>query len=301
MADEAEVVAEEVETPAEAPVSDPGSFEPEIKKDPVVDENPTDTPEVADAGEQDAEAADEPAKIDPRLLEKAAQYGWNESDLQGIDPDKLERMILRAEVARLTPPPEKKAEPQKTPPFELKFPDEFDPAAKEVIEKINGHYSAQVEKLNSELTQVLAYVNHQQMQQLDDRISGLFTELGEDYGDVFGKGKMAEVARTPAGEKRSEVLRHMDILERGYAARGEKLPNEKELFKAAVSMVSPVDVKKAASRELNSKLTAAKKNLFVRPKNRSKNETPLGYEKAVGSVAAILEKHRAGETPDKFE
>ncbi len=301
MAEEAEVA--EVETPEQAAPADPGDFAPEPVKqeNKGVENTPPASPEEPEAGEQEPEVGVDEPKLSPVLLEKAQSYGWDEDSLKGIDPTQLERLILRAEVARLTPAPEKKAEAPKVEEFKLEFPEEFDPAAKEAIEKLHGHYSKTVQGLTEKLDSALRYVEHQQLQALDERLSGLFEGLGEEYQEAFGKGKMAEVTDTPAGKKRVEVLKHMDILERGYTSRGEKLPSEKELFRAAVALVSPVDVKKAASRELSQKLKDGKKNLFVRPKNREKSDTPHGYDKAVASVTAKLEALRQTETPAKFE
>lgn len=300
-----EAVATESVEQAETPAPEVAEQE-QIQESPFAegaDDNvPAPEPEATDAGQADQQPDDDKKQaaqpvFSAELLQRARSLGYAESEVRELfaSPEAADRALTRLE-AKFGKAEEKKEEAQPEQAkdeFKLEFSEDFDPEAKKQIETLHGHYKSQVDGLRQELNQVMAFVNQQQMKALEDQLDGMFGELGPEYEEHVGKGKLSELDGD-AKQKRLAVIQEMDVLENAYRNTGRQVPPAKELLERALSFVVKIDQKKAVRKEITAKLVSAKKGMAVRA--NSKNENTLPPElRAARAIAPMLEN--MGSTP----
>jgi hypothetical protein len=240
--------------------------EPEPAPDPAPELTPTPAPEP----EPRPAPASAPAISDGALTE-AIRAGLSIEEAREFGSDKL---LMRAvemvrAVAAKAIAPEKKSEEDLLSKIPKLDPEQFEP---EVIQTVDALRSV-IEQQQNQIKELRAYqgqisqVNQASVaQEIESWFDGQIEKLGEDFGDVLGKGKYSALDKsTPQFIKRDELASQMAVLASGYRASGRPMPAREKIFEQAAKMVLSDEYQKNYEKKLSNDLGKREKQHINRP------------------------------------
>lgn len=117
-----------------------------------------------------------------------------------------------------------------------------------------------------------------------ERMDVWFNTMGEEYQDLVGKGTVYDMAPTsPQFQKRSEIVRTMEALARGYERVGDAVPGESVLRERAKRLVLGDRAEEVARKKVTAEAREYREQLSEKPSHRVGK--PLGgMDKAVRRV-----------------
>lgn len=246
------------------------------EKDKGDDKDSADDQKAADdtAGskkEQEDTETEKKSVINDELLGRAEKMGFTRYEAQSFsNAEDLQRTldILDGADAK-TGGEEKKTgeeDSQKEPEFKIDLsPDEYDGKVIKTFEDLNKFHTDRYSALETKLNQVLEAVGNDQAAAADVRFESMIEGLGEDFTETLGKGPGHSLdQKSTQFENRVKLHEEIVRIAAGYAALGQQVPTEKELFEKAVGVVFKDKQKNLEMDKLGKKLDKRSKQSLGR-------------------------------------
>lgn len=227
-------------------------------------------------GESAPVAESEPA-VDEAILTRATQAGLTESDVKGLSPGSLAKVLDAFDAAKPKAPAAQAAPPKKFQAPALD-PEVFDAEIIRFVTSMTDEYNAAMAQMHEQQAQLMASMGQELKTAQQRRLDGYFGTLGKDWDTVFGKGNDAN---------RRMIQEEMEVISAGLKATGRAMPDESELFKRAVNGLFSEQQQKIAQNKLNKSLRDSSGQFVAKPTHRN-GVVMTPTQKAEASVAALL-------------
>lgn len=230
-------------------------------KDSADDQKAADGTAGGEKERQGSETEQKPV-ISDELLERAEKMGFTRYEAQSFsNAEDLKRtldILDGADAGAGGEDKEKAGEEdlQKEPEFKIDLnPDEYDAKVIKTFENLNKFHTDRYTALEAKLNDVLEAVGNEQAAAADLRFESMIDGLGDDFAETLGKGPGHSLNRkSPQFENRVKLHEEIVRIAAGYAALGQRVPTEKELFEQAVGTVFRDKQKDLAMDKLGKKL-----------------------------------------------
>lgn len=262
--------------------------------------------------EEDARSFESPerlsaamAALDRRMLR---DFGQPQQSFQGQAPQ---------QAAGNFPAPQQPVAPapqvQAPSGFDLsKYKDLFDEDTHKVLNELHTHTQAELNRLQAaadariseqqaaieQMTQIVRHMEQQsviaQGQRFEADMDEQFESISKDYGDIFGKGPIRELAPEIKG-KRQELAAYMTQLEQIDLQVGRPPVPMKQNFQRALRVMYGDRQAKAIRNQVSQEIAARRTQQISRPTAR--NSAPLNPEDAAARRADELYRRKGFDVP----
>jgi len=249
------------------------------EKDKGDDKDTADDQKTADdtAGsekEQEATETEKKSVISDELLARAEKMGFTKYEAQSFsNAEDLKRTLDILDGAGDAKPGGEK-DSEKEPEFKIDLnPDEYDEKVINTFEGLNKFHTDRYSALETKLNQVLEAVGNDQAAAADVRFESMIEGLGDDFTETLGKGPGHSLDQKGTQfENRVKLHEEIVRIAAGYAALGQQVPTEKELFEKAVGVVFKDKQKTLEMDKLGKKLDKRSKQSLGRAAPRKDRE-----------------------------
>jgi hypothetical protein len=121
--------------------------------------------------------------------------------------------------------------------------------------------------LDSRFQALEAQIAEQASAEFSNRIDSHFNGLPKEYGELFGKGSLAEVPVVQQ-QARIEVTNVMQALESLAYAKGQQPPSEQQLLKQATRFVASEQLRSVARKEVQQEVEQVRSKFSAQPTPR---------------------------------
>lgn len=203
---------EETSTSADAEAEDGGAEKPTH-----VDGQPSDGEEI-------------PAYV----LEQAEMRGLSKDDVLKLKESGLLEKLFPADADALTEDAPDDTSGDEPSLDDLELSEEYDPVIREAF----GKQKAKIADLEARLNELAQVEQERRVAEQTRQIDALFEKHSKDLGDVLGTGSYHDLKPdTPAFKARVEVLKQVDVLAAGYAAKKAPVPPLEKLMEQAINVL----------------------------------------------------------------
>jgi hypothetical protein len=287
---------EEPETLAAGMVDDE-PIEDQFDFDDPSDEPPADdSDEVATKDEESVEETPSPAPISETLRSAARDMGLTDAMIDASSRDDLEAFVLRDSKKTETAPT--KAEGPE--PFDLSKVEGVDldlvePETVKIVEAMQKFYDAQFEAQRQKVDALLDTFEQQATLQEVSRFDAMIGDLGKGWVKQFGEGPSEKLATgTDMRANRDKLWDAYERQAHGYEARGEKVPDEAQLFNEALRVAFGDQIETMATTRVRDSIRKREKRLVNRPTHREGSEQ-TGKAAAVAWIGEFMKERGADE------
>jgi len=304
MSDREEETTEVVETIEAVEGDDQSTIpadEPGDTPDPLDFDDPTvdaagDDEITPDTDDEPKAVADEPQSDE--LMARARELGMSEADIDAWSdhPELLTKHLDALDTPAATDSAatdEAEADDAKADDetdFEITLdPEQYEPELVAQFKEMNDHIQTKLASQEAVIGRLLDHLESQHERAAVSRFDGYVEALGRDYHKSLGEGTTEQFVKGSVERRaRDEIWDSMRVLEAGYQQRGEKVPNEPELFAKAIRVAIGDDFEKITRQKIQRKVAARGKRTTNRPTQRQAPKV-TGEQAAVASVAALLQ------------
>lgn len=266
------------------------------------------TPTRRTDGKVERQSEDEATESDDfsdELLDRAAALGYELEDLREFQtPDALEKEVRRVEKLQQRFAAKKPADTGKAdkkddseeadddiePDWDQMLEDGF---SEEIVKqnRRNWKLSSEAKELRKQVEKLQQAEQLRMAESTTNRFDDALNELPDEFEDILGKGRLAELKRTnpDAVKNREQVFTHVQILRNGYKASGVDVPPEKELIKRAVNSLFSDQVNTNARKHVRNELKKTGSQGLSRPRSGTDRDVP-GEQRAMDKEAAFRKK-----------
>jgi len=235
--------------------------------------------------EQEATETEKKSVISDELLARAEKMGFTRYEVTKYEAqsfsnaEDLKRTLdilegVEAEAGGEDKKKTGKEDSQKEPEFKIDLnPDEYDEKVIKTFEGLNKFHTDRYSALETKLNQVLEAVGNDQAAAADVRFESMIEGLGDDFTETLGKGPGHSLDQKGTQfENRVKLHEEIVRIAAGYAALGQQVPTEKELFEKAVGVVFKDKQKTLEMDKLGKKLDKRSKQSLGRAAPRKDRE-----------------------------
>ncbi len=266
------------------------------------DDAPIPSGEADDEAHQ--EAHEEKSEIDSALAKKIQDLGISDH-VKDLKPE-AQKALIEAVERKLASQPapvkqEEKAEvkelePEPVPEFKLELGVDVDPEISKAFDGLHKHYQSKDKQYQSKITQLESAIGHilgQEKQrtqaQYEDQFETSLQSLGEDFHELLGKGRAAEIGNnSEAMQNRVKIYREVAALSAGYQQTGQTVPSLGELVKRATHALFSDNINEFARKRIDKSLEKREKQFTVRPTHRDTKDSLTDREKAIAKIKSMM-------------
>ena len=316
MPDEAEpaVIDERQPPPAETDDSydwtDPGAAEDEGEAGEPTDDKLSQ--QESGEGQEDASGGEEQG-LDPNLLQIASGLGMPESAAKAFGSDEVLYDYLQRTLQDQQQPGQAQPAPGQQPPpaeqtstdFKLELPEfsetehgEETVRAWQQVQAMYDTQSAKLQQTEQAVQQLLSgyqeIANERYLSEFDAFLDSK-VKAHEEYGDVLGSGPTRSLdPNGKAFRNRTKIDAAVDVIQRGFAARGQRVPPRQDVFESAFHAALADQAQEVARRQVSAKVNRRRSQAIARPASRDGRATQSPREDAKQALVEWLEAHGQG-------
>ena len=161
--------------------------------------------------------------------------------------------------------------------------EDFDERIVKAFDGMHNHYKTQLDKLKSEVGQVMSVQREKELISVRERADRMFGDLDEGYHELFGKDSYDKVTETQLAA-RKEVVKHMGVLAKAYHDLGVEMPAEGELHRRAVHLLHGSKAEELARAKIGAEIEQRKSQVTMRPTQRRTADVKQGDELALRNL-----------------
>jgi len=213
--------------------------------------------------------------LEPFMVDRIEDLGLDSKDFEGMKADAVENILDGFEAGlekESSAPPVKRGGNDKT---DFKLGDDVD---EEVVAAFKG-LSKEIATLGADLKGIKeSSVDAQLINRVDTYIAGEESRHGDGATKLF---------KSPV--KRKAIANTINVLRKGYESSGQRVPDERKLFRQAVHSTLGDDYAKMRGKKLDADVETRQNSFTKRPDSRTGE--PKNVEgKAIANLTARMKK-----------
>lgn len=279
-------------------------------------------PEADDTNSGQGEGAGEDVGMPDELLSRAKDAGFTEQEARAFNPDRLDAIVTKMELAQAPSPdggePEKGNQPEASEAEGSEGGDEdepfheigldrdlYDPEIVDELESMRDDFQEEIERVKSQGNpgQVQGPTQGQppaeDLDQVEQEILGTIEELPDAYAEKFGTEPSAELEDPEKIEARGELYAEMDQYAALYQQKGKPIPSRDKLVRKAANSAFPDIASEARAQEARQKASQRRQTARPAPSGEGQDNTDPTKE-AEELVGQFLREHGYEPTEEDF-